>query len=84
MATGGYIMPDKLLSATKCDRCGGPLKGGRVLSDFTGEALCLSCKREERMHPDYQKAVDAAQAALNRGDFDFPGIGWPGKNGRVK
>ena len=70
-------MPDKLLSATKCDRCGGPLNGGRVLSVFSGKVLCLDCKRKECKHPDYQKACDAAHAALNRGDIDFPGIGWP-------
>ena len=46
--------------------------------------LCLACEQEERQHPDYQKAADAELAAVRRGDMNFPGIGWPGKNGRVK
>ena len=44
----------------------------------------MKCAEEERNHPDYQKAADAELAAVKRGDTNFPGIGWPGKNGRVK
>ncbi len=77
-------MPDRFLTATKCDRCGGSLEHGRIMSRFSTETLCLDCEREERQHPDYQKAADAELAAVRRGDMNFPGIGWPGKNGRVK
>ena len=77
-------MPDKFLTATKCDRCGGSLEHGRIMSRFDTSCLCLNCEREERQHPDYQKAADAELAAVRRGDMNFPGIGWPGKNGRVK
>ncbi|NLK84248.1 MAG: hypothetical protein GX280_09275 [Lentisphaerae bacterium] len=47
-------------------------------------ALCFDCLEEERQHPDYQKAVDAELAALRSGNRNFAGLGWPGKNGRVK
>ena len=77
-------MPDKFLTATKCDRCGGSLEHGRIMSRFDTSCLCLECEREERQHPDYKKAADAELAAVRRGDLNFPGIGWPGKNGRVK
>ena len=77
-------MPDKFLTATKCDRCGGSLEHGRIMSRFDTSCLCLACEREERQHPDYQKAADAELAAVRRGDMNFPGIGWPGKTGRVK
>ena len=77
-------MPDIFLKATKCDRCGGSLEHGRIMSRFDTSCLCLECEREERQHPDYQKAADAELAAVRRGDMNFPGIGWPGKNGRVK
>ena len=77
-------MPDKFLTATKCDRCGGSLEHGRIMSRFDTSCLCLDCEREERQHPDYQKAADAELAAVRRGNMNFPGIGWPGKKGRIK
>ena len=77
-------MPDRFLTVRKCDRCGGSLEHGRIMSRFDTSCLCLNCEREERQHPDYQKAADAELAAVRRGDMNFPGIGWPGKNGRVK
>ena len=77
-------MPDKFFSQEKCDRCGGSLEHGRIMSRFDTSCLCLECEREEHQHPDYQKAADAELAAVRRGDMNFPGIGWPGKNGRVK
>ena len=59
-------MPDKFLTQEKCDRCGGSLDGGRIMSRFSTETLCLDCEREERQHPDYQKAAEAAQKALDK------------------
>ena len=77
-------MPDKFFTATKCTRCGGSLDGGRIMSRFDTSVLCLACEEEEHQHSDYQKAADAELAAVKRGNTNFPGIGWPGKNGRVK
>ena len=54
------------------------------MSRFNTDALCYDCLEAERQHPDYQKAVDAELAALHSGNRNFEGIGWPGKNGRVK
>lgn len=67
-----------------CERCHKSLEGGYMMSRFNTQALCLDCIEEERQHPDYQKAVDAELAALHSGDRNFKGIGYPGKNGRVK
>jgi hypothetical protein len=68
-----------------CERCHQSLEGrGYMMSRFNTQALCLDCIEEERQHPDYQKAVDAELAALRSGDRNFKGIGYPGKNGRVK
>ena len=75
---------DDFLTKKKCDRCGGSLERGRIMSRFDTSCLCLDCEREERQHPDYQKAADAELAAVRRGNMNFPGIGWPGKNSRVK
>ena len=74
---------DEFLAKKKCDRCGGDLKV-RIMSRFNTDCICMKCAEEERQHPDYQKAVDAELAAVRRGDMNFPGIGWPGKNGRIK
>ena len=76
-------MSDKFFTQKTCDRCGRELTI-RTMSRFNEDVLCPDCEREERQHPDYQKAADAELAAVRRGDMNFPGIGWPGKNGRVK
>ncbi len=74
---------DRFFSQQKCDRCGGDLRI-RQMSRFNTDCLCPNCVREEQMHPDYPKAVAAEHEAVKHGDYNFPGIGWPGKNGRVK
>ena len=75
---------DEFFNKKRCDRCGAPLGSGFTMSRFNTDALCMKCAEEERNHPDYQKAADAELAAVKRGERTFPGIGWPGKNGRVK
>ena len=74
---------DRFFSAKKCDRCGGELRV-RQMSRFNTDVLCMRCIEEERMHPDYEKAAAAELEAVRRGDMNFPGIGWPGKDGRVR
>ena len=54
------------------------------MSRFDTSAICMKCAEEERKHPDYRMAADAELAAVRSGDRNFEGIGWPGKNGRVK
>ena len=67
-----------------CDRCHKSLAGDFSMSRFNTDALCFDCLEEECLHPDYQKAVDAELVALRSGNRNFAGLGWPGKNGRVK
>jgi hypothetical protein len=66
----------------KCDRCGGPL-GVYRMSWFNRDEICRNCMVEEESHPDIQKAIDADTKACSHGDYNFEGIGWPGKDGRV-
>ena len=54
------------------------------MSRFNTDAPCLKCAEEERQHPDYQLAADIELAAVRAGNRNFEGIGWPGKNGRIK
>ncbi len=74
----------KFLSKTKCDRCGGSLEGGRIMSKFNTDCLCFDCKEAERKLPEYEAACKAELEAVrkdysqNRPCF-FPGIGYPKK-----
>ena len=70
-------------SKKTCDRCG-ILLTVRQLSRFNLDVLCPACIEEERRYPDYQLAADAELAAERSGNRDFAGLGWPGKNGRIK
>jgi len=59
-----------------CERCG---HGEAVtMSYFNTDLLCLSCIEVERAHPDFEKARTAEESAVRAGNFNFPGIGWPG------
>lgn len=57
-----------------CDRCAKatPIT---IMSMFNTETICLDCKKSEEQRPDYAKAREADEAAVRRGDFNFPGIG---------
>jgi len=67
----------------KCQRCG---KETLVhsMSWFNTQEICMECRKEERAHPDFEKAKQAEEAMVRMGNFNFDGIGWPGKDGRVK
>ena len=41
----------------KCDRCGGSLASGRIMSMFNEECICMKCKSDEMQRPDYDEAV---------------------------
>ena len=43
----------------------------------------MGCEQEERKHPDYAKAAEAELTAIRAGDYNYPGIGWPEKDGRL-
>ena len=75
---------DEFFSKQNCDRCHKSLADGFSMSRFNTDALCHECLEAESQHPDFQKAVDAELAALRPGNRNLAGIGWPGKNGRVK
>jgi len=77
-------MADRFFHQQTCDRCGGSLTGGRTMSMFSTECICMKCSEEEHRHPDCRKAADAEQEAIRNGKCNFPGIGWPGKKGGAK
>ena len=75
---------DGFFNKKRCDRCGAPLDGGFTMSRFNTDTLCMKCAEEERQHSDYQLAADAELAAVRSGNRNFAGLGWSGKNGRIK
>lgn len=68
-------MRDSFFSKTRCDRCYGLLEGGRMMSMFNEDCLCMKCIQAERKRDDYKDAVEADHEAIERGDFNFKGIG---------
>ena len=66
---------DDFFKKTRCDRCGGSLDGGRIMSMFNEDVICMACKEKERQRPDYRKAVEADNEAIRNGNRNFKGIG---------
>ena len=58
-----------------CDRCGAPLKNGRIMSMYNEDCICIKCKVAETKRSDYADAVRAVEEAHKRGDDMFKGIG---------
>ena len=67
---------DSFFTQTHCDRCGASLTGGRTMSMFNTDCICMKCAKEERARSDYDKARDAEVDAVRNGDRNFRGIGW--------
>lgn len=68
-------MADKFFTQTTCDRCHGSLDGGRIMSMFNEDCICMECQRKETERPDYAKARDAEREAVKSGNRNFKGIG---------
>lgn len=67
---------DKFFTQKYCDRCGGTLENGRIMSMFNTDCLCMACKEKERQHPDYKKAQEADISEIKKGNYNFEGIGF--------
>ena len=66
---------DRFFTTRICDRCKRPLTGGRTMSMFNEQTICMDCAAKERLRPDYDKARDAEVAAVRAGNRNFKGIG---------
>jgi len=67
----------------RCDRCYKPTFV-TTTSWFNTQVICSDCTDEELAHPDIEYAKKVESEACARGDYNFRGVGWPGKDGRVK
>jgi hypothetical protein len=60
----------------RCERCHHPCPvfTGSI---FNQQLVCVPCVLKERAHPLFLEAGEAEEAAVRRGDLNFPGIGLP-------
>lgn len=68
-------MADKFFTQKYCDRCGGSLEKGRIMSMYNEDCICLECKEKEQKRSDYKQAQDAELAEVKKGNYNFKGIG---------
>lgn len=68
-------MADRFFTQTTCDRCGGSLADGRIMSMYNEDCICMGCKRKETQRDDYNKAIEADHAEIRKGNYNFKGIG---------
>ena len=59
-----------------CDRCGEE-NTATIMSYFNTDTLCMACKEKERAHPDFERAREAEIAEVQKGNYNYPGIGKP-------
>ncbi len=67
---------DRFFTQETCDRCGGSLSEGRIMSMFNTDCICMKCKREEQGQENYKEAQEADIKAIRAGNYNFPGIGY--------
>ena len=67
---------DSFFTQTTCDRCGGDLSEGRIMSMYNTDCICMRCKKGEKKRADYMKALNAETKAVLAGNRNYPGIGW--------
>ena len=58
-----------------CDRCGGSLVNGRIMSTYNTECICMDCKEAERKRSDYEWARDTELKEVIKGNYNFRGVG---------
>ena len=65
---------DRFFTQKTCDRCGGSLSGGRIMSMYSTECICLTCKEKEKARQDYKAAVQAELDEVKKGNLNYKGI----------
>ena len=66
----------------KCDRCKENTRT-TSMSWFNTQDLCEKCQEQEENHPDYARAKSEEEKAVKSGNYNYPGVGWPGLKGRL-
>ena len=66
---------DKFFTQKNCDRCGRDLKGGRIMSMFNEDCICMECKDKVTKDKDYERARDREHEEVKKGNYNYKGIG---------
>lgn len=66
---------DRFFTQKTCDRCHGTLEGGRIMSMFNTDCICMKCSDEERRRFDYEAACSADHDQIAQGNYNFAGVG---------
>lgn len=67
---------DRFFTQKHCDRCYGSLEGGRIMSMFNEDCICMECSLKERQRDDYKRALEADHEQIIQGNYNFKGIGF--------
>lgn len=65
---------DKFFTRKTCERCHKPLNGGRTMSMFNTQCICLKCAEAEQNDSEYQKAVEAEHREIKKGNYNYEGL----------
>ena len=65
---------DRFFTQTTCDRCGASLSGGRIMSMYSSECICLNCKEKEKAREDYKQAAQAELDEVRKSNLNYKGI----------
>ena len=57
-----------------CNRCK-KATIGTIMSMFNEDLICMECSDAERKRDDFADALDADDAAIKQGNYNFRGIG---------
>jgi hypothetical protein len=63
-----------------CDRCHQPTNGVTTMSMYNEDVICMGCKDAEKKRSDYKQAVDADVAEIEKGNYNYEGIGYEEKD----
>ena len=65
---------DKFFTQKYCSRCYGSLSGGRIMSMFNEDCICMNCADKERQDSEYKKAVEADHNEIRKGNYNYKGL----------
>ncbi|RRJ54861.1 hypothetical protein EHV15_35395 [Paenibacillus oralis] len=60
----------------KCSRCKKEAKV-TTMSRFNTDIICIPCENLEKRHPEYSRAVEVELQEVQKGNYNYPGIGRP-------
>ena len=61
-----------------CDRCGNKTNI-TTMSMFNRQMVCLPCKHEEKLLPEYVNACKVELEEVRKGNMNFEGVGLPAR-----